>query len=124
MAWVLDSGRPIYAQIIERVQLDIVTGRYQPGEKLPSVRDLAAQAAVNPNTMQKALSELEQSGLLYTQRTNGRFITEDKELIQRIKSDLAAIQVREFLTKMQQLGLDGSEILQLIHTIMKEENIL
>lgn len=124
MAWVLDSGRPIYAQIIERVQLDIVTGRYQPGEKLPSVRDLAAQAAVNPNTMQKALSELEQSGLLYTQRTNGRFITEDKELIQRIKSDLAAIQVREFLTKMQQLGLDDSEILQLIHTIMKEENIL
>lgn len=124
MAWVLDSGRPIYAQIIERVQLDIVTGRYQPGEKLPSVRDLAAQAAVNPNTMQKALSELEQSGLLYTQRTNGRFITEDKELIQRIKSDLAAMQVREFLTKMQQLGLDDSEILQLIHTIMKEENIL
>ena len=124
MAWVLDSGKPIYAQIIERVQLDIVTGRYQPGEKLPSVRDLAAQAAVNPNTMQKALSELEQSGLLYTQRTNGRFITEDKELIQRIKSDLAAMQVREFLTKMQQLGLDDSEILQLIHTIMKEENIL
>lgn len=124
MAWVLDSGRPIYAQIIERVQLDIVTGRYQPGEKLPSVRDLAAQAAVNPNTMQKALSELEQSGLLYTQRTNGRFITEDKELIQRIKSDLAAMQVREFLTKMQQLGLDDSEILQLIHTIMKEENTL
>lgn len=124
MAWALDSGRPIYAQIIERVQLDIITGRYQPGEKLPSVRDLAAEAAVNPNTMQKALSELEQSGLLYTQRTNGRFITEDAELIHRIKSDLAAMQVREFLTKMQQLGLDDSEILQLIHTIMKEENIL
>lgn len=124
MAWALDSGRPIYAQIIERVQLDIITGRYQPGEKLPSVRDLAAEAAVNPNTMQKALSELEQSGLLYTQRTNGRFITEDAELIHRIKSDLAAMQVREFLTKMQQLGLDDSEILQLIHNIMKEENIL
>lgn len=124
MAWALDSGRPIYAQIIERVQLDIITGRYQPGEKLPSVRDLAAEAAVNPNTMQKALSELEQSGLLYTQRTNGRFITEDAELIHRIKSDLAAMQVREFLTKMQQLGLDDSEILQLIRTIMKEENIL
>lgn len=124
MAWALDSGRPIYAQIIERVQLDIITGRYEPGEKLPSVRDLASEAAVNPNTMQKALSELEQSGLVYTQRTNGRFITEDKELIQRIKSDLAAMQVREFLTKMQQLGLDDHEILQLIHTIMKEERLL
>ncbi len=67
MAWALDSGRPIYAQIIERVQLDIITGHYKPGEKLPSVRDLASEAAVNPNTMQKALSELEQSGLLYTQ---------------------------------------------------------
>lgn len=124
MAWALDSGRPIYAQIIERVQLDIITGRYEPGEKLPSVRDLASEAAVNPNTMQKALSELEQSGLVYTQRTNGRFITEDKERIQRIKSDLAAMQVREFLTKMQQLGLDDHEILQLIHTIMKEERLL
>ena len=101
MAWALDSGRPIYAQIIERVQLDIITGHYKPGEKLPSVRDLASEAAVNPNTMQKALSELEQSGLLYTQRTSGRFITEDKELIQRMKTTLATMQVREFIHKMR-----------------------
>ncbi|HIX76832.1 MAG TPA: GntR family transcriptional regulator [Candidatus Fusicatenibacter merdavium] len=123
MAWTLDSGRPIYAQIIERVQLDIITGRYKPGEKLPSVRELASEAAVNPNTMQKALSELEQSGLLYTQRTSGRFITEDTELIHRIKNDLATMQVREFIRKMRQIGLGDNEILQLINTIMKEETI-
>ncbi len=123
MAWTLDSGRPIYAQIIERVQLDIITGRYKPGEKLPSVRELASEAAVNPNTMQKALSELEQSGLLYTQRTSGRFITEDTELIHRIKNDLATMQVREFIRKMRQMGLGDNEILQLINTIMKEETI-
>ena len=64
MPWNLDSARPIYLQIIERVQMDIVTGQYQPGDKLPSVRDLAQEAAVNPNTMQKALSELERSGLI------------------------------------------------------------
>ena len=123
MAWALDSGRPIYAQIIERVQLDIITGHYKPGEKLPSVRDLASEAAVNPNTMQKALSELEQSGLLYTQRTSGRFITEDTELIQRMKTTLATMQVREFIHKMRQIGLDDTEILQLIQTIMKEETV-
>lgn len=123
MAWTLDSGRPIYAQIIERVQLDIITGRYKPGEKLPSVRELASEAAVNPNTMQKALSELEQSGLLYTQRTSGRFITEDTELIQRMKTTLATMQVREFIHKMRQIGLDDTEILQLIQTIMKEEAV-
>ena len=123
MAWALDSGRPIYAQIIERVQLDIITGHYKPGEKLPSVRELASEAAVNPNTMQKALSELEQSGLLYTQRTSGRFITEDTDRIHRMKNSLATMQVREVLRKMRQLGLGDEEILQLIHTIMKEENI-
>ena len=123
MAWALDSGRPIYAQIIERVQLDIITGHYKPGEKLPSVRDLASEAAVNPNTMQKALSEMEQSGLLYTQRTSGRFITEDTELIQRMKTTLATMQVREFIHKMRQIGLDDTEILQLIQTIMKEEAV-
>ena len=97
MPWNLDSSRPIYLQIIERVQMDIITGRYQPGDKLPSVRDLAQEAAVNPNTMQKALSELERSGLIYSQRTSGRFITEDKELIHQMKKELAAAEVSAFV---------------------------
>ncbi|MCI5649907.1 MAG: GntR family transcriptional regulator [Fusicatenibacter sp.] len=121
MAWNLDSGRPIYAQIIERVQLDIITGHYQPGDKLPSVRDLAAEASVNPNTMQKALSELERSGLIYSQRTSGRFITEDQELIRKMKSQLAAMQVRDFIRKMKQLGVTAQEMTQLISDIMREE---
>ena len=81
MAWELDADRPIYAQLVERIQKEIVSGKYQPGEKLPSVRDLAAVAAVNPNTMQKAFAELERSGLIVTQRTSGRAVTEDTELI-------------------------------------------
>lgn len=123
MPWNLDSSRPIYLQIIEQVQMDIITGRYQPGDKLPSVRDLAQEAAVNPNTMQKALSELERSGLIYSQRTSGRFITEDKELIHQMKKELAAAEVSAFVAHMKQLGITPEEIRQLLaETIEEEEN--
>lgn len=123
MPWNLDSSRPIYLQIIERVQMDIITGRYQPGDKLPSVRDLAQEAAVNLNTMQKALSELERSGLIYSQRTSGRFITEDKELIHQMKKELAAAEVSAFVAHMKQLGMTPEEIRQLLaETIEEEEN--
>ncbi len=123
MPWNLDSSRPIYLQIIERVQMDIITGRYQPGDKLPSVRDLSQEAAVNPNTMQKALSELERSGLIYSQRTSGRFITEDKELIHQMKKELAAAEVSAFVAHMKQLGITPEEIRQLLaETIEEEEN--
>ncbi len=123
MPWNLDSSRPIYLQIIERVQMDIITGRYQPGDKLPSVRDLAQEAAVNPNTMQKALSELERSGLIYSQRTSGRFITEDQELIHQRKKGLAAAEVSAFVAHMKQLGITPEEIRQLLaETIEEEEN--
>ena len=121
MPWNLDSSRPIYLQIIERVQMDIITGRYQPGDKLPSVRDLAQEAAVNPNTMQKALSKLERSGLIYSQRTSGRFITEDKELIHQMKKELAAAEVSAFVAHMKQLGITPEEILQLLAKTMEEE---
>ena len=121
MPWNLDSSRPIYLQIIERVQMDIITGRYQPGDKLPSVRDLAQEAAVNPNTMQKALSELERSGLIYSQRTSGRFITEDKELIHQMKKGLAAAEVSAFVAHMKQLGITPEEIRQLLAETNEEE---
>lgn len=121
MPWNLDSSRPIYLQIIERVQMDIITGRYQPGDKLPSVRDLAQEAAVNPNTMQKALSELERSGLIYSQRTSGRFITEDKELIHQMKKELAAAEVSAFVALMKQLGITPEEIRQLLAETIEEE---
>ena len=122
MPWNLDSSRPIYLQIIERVNMDIITGRYQPGDKLPSVRDLAQEAAVNPNTMQKALSELERSGLIYSQRTSGRFITEDKELIHQMKKELAAAEVSAFVAHMKQLGITPEEIRQLLAETIEEED--
>lgn len=90
MPWELDNDRPIYLQLMERIQQDIVSGIYKPGDRLPSVRDLAVEAAVNPNTMQKALSELERSGLVYSQRTSGRFITEDTQLLDEMKTSLAS----------------------------------
>lgn len=120
MSWNLDSSRPIYAQIIEKVSLDIVSGKYQPGDKLPSVRDLAAQAGVNPNTMQKALSELERENLVHSARTSGRFITEDKDMIEKMREELASTQIKEFLNKMSQMGFDYEKTITLLEKLGKE----
>lgn len=117
MAWELDADRPIYAQLVERIQKEIVSGKYQPGEKLPSVRDLAAVAAVNPNTMQKAFAELERSGLIVTQRTNGRTVTEDTELIGNTREQLAAGHIRNFINNMQELGYQREEIRNLFDKV-------
>ena len=114
MPWNLDDSRPIYLQLMERIQHDIISGVYQPGAKLPSVRDLALDAAVNPNTMQKALSELERSGLVYSHRTSGRFITDDSTLLKKIKTDLAQEYISSFLEQMSHLGISGSETLEMI----------
>lgn len=121
MSWNLDSSRPIYLQIVERVSLDIVAGKYLPGDKLPSVRDLAAEAGVNPNTMQKALSELERNGLVHSLRTSGRFITEDKDMIEQMREELATTQIQEFLDKMHQMGFDQKKVIQLIEKMLKED---
>ncbi|WP_343247421.1 GntR family transcriptional regulator [Diplocloster hominis] len=121
MTWMLNSDRPIYAQIIEKIQTDIVSGIYHAGDKLPSVRELAAQASVNPNTMQKALSELERDGLLYSQRTSGRFITEDREMIQNMKQELAKEQITLFLEKMNNLGFKKEETFQFIQQVLGDE---
>ena len=114
MAWSLDSDRPIYAQLVERIQMQIVSGGYPPGGKLPSVRELAAEAAVNPNTMQKAFAELERSGLIVTQRTNGRTVTEDEELIKSIRRKLAKEHILFFFSKMKELGFTEEEVYQLV----------
>ncbi len=121
MPWNLDSDRPIFLQIVERIQMDIIAGRYAPGDKLPSVRELAAEAAVNPNTMQKAFQELERTGLVHSQRTSGRFITEDTTMIENLKTSFANEKIHEFLTLMQQLGFENEQILDMINRNMKEE---
>ena len=114
MPWNLTSDRPIFLQIIEIMQLSIVSGKYSPGDKLPSVRELATEAAVNPNTMQKALQELERSGLVYSKRTSGRFITEDLNMIEEIKSTLAREKIETFLQSMKSLGFDREETISLM----------
>lgn len=122
MSWTLDNDRPIYLQLMERIQRDIIAGVYQPGDKLPSVRDLALEAAVNPNTMQKALSELERSGFVYSQRTSGRFITEDTEMLTQMKKELATEHIQEFFQKMEQLGFSRAELLTLVTKAAEGEN--
>jgi DNA-binding transcriptional regulator YhcF (GntR family) len=119
MPWELDSDRPIFIQIIERIQMDIIAGVYKPSDKLPSVRELAAIASVNPNTMQKALTELERTGLVYSQRTSGRFITEDTKMIEVLKSNLAQEKITEFFDNMSKLGFEKSETLSLIQECIK-----
>ena len=121
MPWDLGNDRPFYLQLMERIQQDIIKGGYQPGGKIPSVRELALEAAVNPNTMQKALSELERSGLVYSQRTSGRFITEDKKLLSHMKSELAKTHIHDFFTSMRQLGFCDEEILELVTEAIKKE---
>lgn len=121
MIWELGGDRPIYLQLMEQVQLRIVSGLYPAGTKLPPVRDLAAEASVNPNTMQKALAELERNGLVYSQRTAGRFITEDSGMIEQIKQDLAREQVREFLKKMRAIGCSPEETIELMRQAVNEE---
>lgn len=119
MQWNLNSERPVYLQLIEQIQAGIISGYFKPGDKLPSVRDLAADAAVNPNTMQKAFTELERAGLVYTNRTSGRYITSDEKLIKDLKEQSALNEIREFLNKMKQLGLEADEIIELINSIAK-----
>lgn len=114
MNWSLSTDRPIYAQLIEQITSAIVAGEYRPGEKLPSVRDLAEAAAVNPNTMQKALAELERTGLVYTQRTAGRYITEDEAMLKKVKQQIALEQIQQFLSQMERLGLTRQEIAALV----------
>lgn len=117
MTWSLNSDRPIYSQIVEVIEMQIVSGFYKPGARLPSVRELASEASVNPNTMQKALSELERSNLIITQRTSGRIVTEDTQMINKVKNELAAEQIKDFLVRMKELGFNEQEIILQIKAI-------
>ncbi len=122
MKWDLNTERPVYIQLIEQIQAGIISGTYQPGDKLPSVRDLAAEAMVNPNTMQKALTELERTGLIYTNRTSGKFITSDDAMIKKLRGLSANELIEEFLTKMRQLGYEPDETITLVTEVVNNLN--
>ena len=115
MAWELKSDRPIYSQLMEYIKISIVSGA-----KMPSVRELASEASVNPNTMQKALTELERLGLLFSVRTSGRFITEDSKMIEEMKCNLAKEEIQAFLKKMEQIGFTKEEAIETIKEIAEE----
>lgn len=105
MEYVFDNERPIYIQLVEIIRVDIVSGKFKKGQKLPSVRELALIMKVNPNTMQKALVELENEKLIYTERTNGKYVTEDEKLIEKIKKQLAQEKVNNYLNSMKNIGI-------------------
>ncbi len=114
MDWIFRNDLPIYSQLIEQIKLAIVSGVFPPGMRLSSVRDMAAEAGVNPNTLQRALQELERQGLVYSQRTSGRFVTEDTNVIDETKRALAQGQLAAFLDAMKKLGYERAEIIALL----------
>lgn len=119
MKWQFRNDMPIYTQIVEQIKVAIVRGEYSSGERLPSVRDMATEAGVNPNTMQRAMAELEREGLVFSQRTSGRQVTENLELIKDAKLSLAAKHLESFMNAMGELGLGQDEIIKLIMTAGK-----
>ena len=121
MDWNFNNDMPIYTQLVDKIKLSIVSGQLTPGEKLSTVRDLAAEAKVNPNTMQRAFQELERAGLVFSQRSSGRYVTEDVEIIMEAKKAMARQYVQSFVKSMEQLGYTGEEILHLLEEGEKEE---
>ena len=121
MQWQFSNEMPIYSQLVEQIKIGIVSGMFPPGERLPSVRDLATEAGVNPNTMQRAMTDLERDGLVYSQRTAGRFVTEDHAVIQAAKRDLAQRHIHAFLAAMLRLGYGREEIISLLEQEHQEE---
>jgi DNA-binding transcriptional regulator YhcF (GntR family) len=107
-----DSNRPIYIQLVEQLELYIISGKIPPGSRLPSVRDFALQAKVNPNTMQRALAEIEDSKLIYTERTNGKFITTDATLLNKYRERFITNRIQDFLSEMSTLGFDQKMIIK------------
>lgn len=114
MNFNFNNDAPIYTQLVEQIKIAIVTGQFERGGKLPAVRELASQAGVNPNTAQRAMAELEREGLVCSQRTSGRLVTEDQGLIELTKRSLARRHVERFLSAMTELGIGQDEVITLL----------
>ena len=122
MDWNISAGRPVYLQLIEQLQAAIVAGALPAGARVPPVRELAAEAGVNPNTMQRALQDLEGRGLIQTQRTAGRTVTTDTRLLEELRSGQARALAKTFWRQMQTLGLDVEQVQALLQQIVQEED--
>jgi DNA-binding transcriptional regulator YhcF (GntR family) len=119
LQWSFNEDAPIYLQIVEQIKTQIAIGLLKPGDKMPAVRDLAIEAGVNPNTMQKALSQLEREGLLYTQRTAGRFVSDSKEKTHELQETLQLQYMKNFTDNMMNLGYRPEEAAQLYMEYVK-----
>lgn len=121
MDWNFRNGIPIYTQIADEMTMRIASGAYAPGDKLPSVRDLAMDAGVNPNTMQRALSDLEHKGLVFSERTSGRFVTKDADVLKKLHEELACIYFDEFTAKLKKIGMDDEKIAETVLAYLKND---
>ena len=122
MDYIFDNERPIYVQLVEKLRVEIVSGKLKNGERIPSVRELALTTKVNPNTMQKALVELENEGLIYTERTNGKFVTDNKELIEKIKRKLAEEKVNNYIKDMKNIGITFEQSIKYLQELGRKES--
>ena len=123
MEYIFDNERPIYIQLVEMIRVDIVSGKFEKGQRLPSVRELALMMKVNPNTMQKALAELEDEKLIYTKRTNGKYVTEDEKLIEKVKKKLAQEKVNNYLNSMKNIGINYELAIQYLQELGGQNGI-
>lgn len=117
-----DNNKPIYIQLIDYLKFKIISGELTTGARLESVRTMAEEVEVNPNTMQRALSELEREGLVFSQRTKGRFVTEDKDKIDHMKKDMARIEVNKLRDTLGRLGYNQDQMVEIILESLKGEN--
>lgn len=122
MKWNFTEGIPIYTQIVDEITMRIAGGSYSPGDKLPSVRELAIDAGVNPNTMQKALAELERRELVHSERTSGRYVTEDEIILRTLKAELSNKYFVEFEEKLRGIGMTDSEITEAVKKWLSDLN--
>lgn len=122
MAWKFDEKSPIYAQIAQHVKMQIVSNQIKSGDQLPTVRDYAEESGVNPNTMQRAFIELEREGMVYSQRTAGRFVTQDTELIAKMRHEVAQTELSNFVSNMLKIGFNKDDIIPELTQFMKENS--
>lgn len=122
MSWKFDEKSPIYIQIAQHIMMQIISQEIKSGDQLSTVRDLAEEAGVNPNTMQRAFSELEREGMVYSQRTSGRYVTDDKELIMKKRRDVAESELQSFVDKMQKIGFQVDDITSVLESYLKENS--
>lgn len=120
MAWEFNNDLPIYLQIAEQIKQFIASGELKPGDKIPTVRDYAIIAGVNPNTMQKALSHLERENILFANRTSGRYVSEDVGSVKKMKEELAKQQIINFVEQMKRIGLTNKDIMVSIKLYLEE----